>query len=176
MHQLYMFFLIVFTKLVIYSLANSIVPNDRNQILINKIFSNGNQIYKDLNSQNNRIEHVLNMRNKIKKKSLKKRKIIESLSRVGRIVENESFYKNFISITDVKNNQSRQYCGEALFYLVEYYCVFIKGTSVYSPDSDLDLVSVISRRQAHEGTKSHDIFINQSEVHFNLFKKRFFFR
>jgi hypothetical protein len=45
--------------------------------------------------------------------------------------------KNFESM----DNEPRQFCGETLYYAVEYYCVFVKGTSVYIPPED-ETVSV----------------------------------
>ncbi|RNA43837.1 hypothetical protein BpHYR1_026093 [Brachionus plicatilis] len=64
-----------------------------------------------------------------------------------RSLENEYFYQNFFNTENVRSNKSGQYCGEALYYLVEYYCIYIKQTSVYIPETDLDLVSVIYKRE-----------------------------
>ena len=33
-------------------------------------------------------------------------------------------------------DEPRQFCGETLYYVVEYYCVYVKGTSVYVPNGD----------------------------------------
>lgn len=42
-------------------------------------------------------------------------------------------FEKFQSIDfSVNNEQTHQFCGETLFYAVEYYCVYIKGTSVYT--------------------------------------------
>lgn len=35
-------------------------------------------------------------------------------------------------------DEPRQFCGETLYYVVEYYCVYVKGTSVYVPNGDDD--------------------------------------
>ena len=40
-------------------------------------------------------------------------------------------------------SESNQFCGETLFYAVEYYCIFIKGTSVYTPDYNFESTYVI---------------------------------
>lgn len=32
-------------------------------------------------------------------------------------------------------DEPRQFCGETLYYVVEYYCVYVKGTSVYVDES-----------------------------------------
>lgn len=41
-------------------------------------------------------------------------------------------------------NSEYQFCGETLFYAVEYFCVYVKGTSVYTPENDLDATNVIN--------------------------------
>lgn len=38
----------------------------------------------------------------------------------------------------VQSDEARQFCGETLYYVVEYYCVFVKGTSVYVPNENDD--------------------------------------
>ena len=40
----------------------------------------------------------------------------------------------------VQSDEARQFCGETLYYVVEYYCVFVKGTSVYVPNENDDNV------------------------------------
>ncbi|CAF0711544.1 unnamed protein product [Brachionus calyciflorus] len=134
-------------------MTSSIITDEIQSNLLNKIFSSNNNIFDNLTLLQQKFQTLksLNLRPKIKKKSLKSiRKNSENLKRNRRFAENELFYKNYFSILDVKNNELRQYCGEALYYLVEYYCVFIKGTSVYSPDSDVNLVNVISRRETND--------------------------
>ena len=39
-------------------------------------------------------------------------------------------------------NEPREFCGESLYYIVEYYCVHVKGTSVYTPENHLETVVV----------------------------------
>lgn len=71
----------------------------------------------------------------------------------GRIKRSETElpnYKNYFNIEKIKIDEPSQYCGEALYYAVEYYCVFVKGTSVYNPDDDFDRISVISKRETYE--------------------------
>ena len=46
--------------------------------------------------------------------------------------------KKFQSIDFSFGEHTHQFCGETLFYAVEYYCVYVKGTSVYSADNDSD--------------------------------------
>ena len=53
-----------------------------------------------------------------------------------------SSYKSFLSL-QFSQTASYQFCGETLYYAVEYYCVYIKGTSVYVPDNDFESTNVI---------------------------------
>ncbi len=52
-------------------------------------------------------------------------------------------HQGFESSEAFAKDEPSQFCGETLYYVVEYYCVYVKGTGVYAPDSDLD--EVISR-------------------------------
>ena len=47
-------------------------------------------------------------------------------------------FKKFQSIDFSFGEHTHQFCGETLFYAVEYYCVYVKGTSVYSSENDSD--------------------------------------
>lgn len=54
-------------------------------------------------------------------------------------------FEKFQSIDfSVNNEQTHQFCGETLFYAVEYYCVYIKGTSVYSAETEFETTNVIN--------------------------------
>ena len=48
---------------------------------------------------------------------------------------------NILKRFESMDNEPRQFCGETLYYAVEYYCVYVKGTSVYVPPED-ETVSV----------------------------------
>jgi hypothetical protein len=47
-------------------------------------------------------------------------------------------FKKFQFIDFSFGEHTHQFCGETLFYAVEYYCVYVKGTSVYSSENDSD--------------------------------------
>jgi hypothetical protein len=46
--------------------------------------------------------------------------------------------KKFQALDFSSDTNKHQFCGETLFYAIEYYCVYIKGTSVYTPETDYD--------------------------------------
>ena len=51
------------------------------------------------------------------------------------------------------SDEPRQFCGETLYYVVEYYCVYVKGTSVYVPngdDDEIDENSFDNKKQSDE--------------------------
>lgn len=62
------------------------------------------------------------------------------------------------------NDEPRQFCGETLYYVVEYYCVYVKGTSVYVPSEDDDTDSsssdeaAISKRDIHDDDGLENLF------------------
>lgn len=41
-----------------------------------------------------------------------------------------------LDVAATENDEPRQFCGETLYYVVEYYCVHVKGTGVYVPSED----------------------------------------
>lgn len=61
-------------------------------------------------------------------------------------------YKRFQAI-DFQNSE-HQFCGETLFYAVEYYCIYVKGTSVYSPETDLDATNVINETKLNNNDEA----------------------
>ncbi len=56
------------------------------------------------------------------------------------------------------NNEPQQFCGETLYYAVEYYCVYIKGTSVYVPETDVENINVIN--SDNNKTKKRNAVLN----------------
>jgi hypothetical protein len=59
-------------------------------------------------------------------------------------------------------NEPQQFCGETLYYAVEYYCVYVKGTSVYVPDTDLENINVITNQSKRD-------LINHKGIPFLIF-------
>lgn len=45
---------------------------------------------------------------------------------------------DLITSNEILSNEPRQFCGETLYYVVEYYCVYVKGTSLYVSDDEED--------------------------------------
>lgn len=67
---------------------------------------------------------------------------------------------NFANSPAFLNNEPAQYCGETLYYVVEYYCVYVKGTSVYVPeDGDDDSVNVIGDGKKRRNLESSGNYI-----------------
>ncbi len=46
--------------------------------------------------------------------------------------------RKFQALDFSNDSKQHQFCGETLFYAIEYFCVYIKGTSVYTPEIDYD--------------------------------------
>ena len=52
----------------------------------------------------------------------------------------------------VSSDEPSQFCGEKLYNMVEYYCVYVKGTSVYeADDSDYDFISRNAKAKRENG-------------------------
>lgn len=136
--------ILLIVKLVQSIITNTVISGAKKEINENFFLLNSVDKFKDdtLNEQN-----AYRVRFRIKKN----RKKLKKLLRTKRYIENESFYQNFFKTENIRRNRPGQYCGEALYYLVEYYCIFIKESNVYIPETDLDLVSVISRRELSKG-------------------------
>ncbi len=49
---------------------------------------------------------------------------------------------------DFSEKAVHQFCGETLFYAVEYYCVYVKGTGVYTPDYEFDSTYVMGEEES----------------------------
>lgn len=76
-----------------------------------------------------------------------------------------TIFRKFQSM-DFSDQAEHQFCGETLFYAVEYYCVYIKGTGVYTADYEFESTYVMgaedeemSRRQVKQ-TQLKGIFLN----------------
>lgn len=129
------------------SIGFSIIKSNKADLLTNN--SSQVQVESSLdlipNNQSNELNH--RTQNKMRKK-LKRTK--KSLKFQQKRSESENEYKKYLNIDQIKSDKPGYYCGETLYYVVEYYCVYVKGTSVYSPDNDLDDINVISKRQTGE--------------------------
>ena len=85
--------------------------------------------------------HILNILNRkdriidqIKSMNLNKSKKLRQRRQVKVSQANAKFDQ-----MDFESDSTQfQFCGEILFYAVEYYCVQIKGSSVYTPDYDFE--------------------------------------
>jgi len=66
---------------------------------------------------------------------------------------------NILKRFESMDNEPHQFCGETLYYAVEYYCVYVKGTSVYVPPED-ETVSVkhfaVNRRKRRQRLSQED--------------------
>lgn len=76
-----------------------------------------------------------------------------------------TIFRKFQSM-DFSDQAEHQFCGETLFYAVEYYCVYIKGTGVYTADYEFESTYVMgaedeemSRRQVKQ-TQLKGTFLN----------------
>jgi hypothetical protein len=58
--------------------------------------------------------------------------------------------RKFQALDFSSDSKQHQFCGETLFYAIEYFCVYIKGTSVYTPEIDYDADN--SNRQSKRDT------------------------
>jgi hypothetical protein len=58
--------------------------------------------------------------------------------------------RKFQALDFSNDSKQHQFCGETLFYAIEYFCVYIKGTSVYTPEIDYDADN--SNRQSKRDT------------------------
>ena len=67
-------------------------------------------------------------------------------------------FEDFSFLKDDQDDEPRQFCGETLFNLVEYYCVYIKGTSVYESANDVDAseYDFVSRNIKEKRENRHD--------------------
>ena len=67
-------------------------------------------------------------------------------------------YKKFQAY-QFTENETHQFCGETLYYAVEYYCIYIKGTGVYTPDYNFENTKVIG-----ESKKSKRNLLKDSQM------------
>jgi hypothetical protein len=77
--------------------------------------------------------------------------------------EARTVFKSFEENESIKNDEASHFCGETLYYIVEYYCVYVKGTGVYSPDQSEDDTSVIVKSSNNNGTQLSAI-VNKRNV------------
>lgn len=147
MNRSFYLVMLLLIKLIHSMLANVVILTNQQELDENILLQNSDGKFNDVTLNSNKPDNQNQLRLRIKKN----RKKFEKFLRKTRSLENESFYQNFFNTKNVRRNEPVQYCGEALYYLVEYYCVYIKKTSVYIPETDLDLVSVISRREISKG-------------------------
>lgn len=66
-----------------------------------------------------------------------------STSNTGQKLSRRHSQDIFRRLRTLDFTESNQFCGETLFYAVEYYCIFIKGTSVYTPDYNFESTYVM---------------------------------
>lgn len=61
-------------------------------------------------------------------------------------------YNKENSVAIFTKDEPQQFCGETLYYVVEHYCVFIKGSSsTLSSSNDIDHASARSKRLSKRG-------------------------
>jgi hypothetical protein len=107
-------------------------------------------------------------RNEISQKLLSKRNMINKISTATPSTVQETT-KTSNSVSKIPsiyqslsaNNEPRQYCGETLYYVVEYFCVYIKGTSVYVPENDLENINVITSNEKKVKRENSDEYDEQ---------------
>ena len=71
-------------------------------------------------------------------------KLVTNVTRYRRQRDHSKEKQTVLNSQVIANDVPTQFCGETLYYVVEYYCVYVKRTGVYvPPDNDLDSVSVL---------------------------------
>lgn len=99
-------------------------------------------------------------------KPLNKRNMINAISTTTTVPQTKQISNPVSKVPSIfqslsTNNEPRQYCGETLYYVVEYFCVYIKGTSVYVPDNDLENINVINSNEKKVKRENSDDYDEQ---------------
>ncbi len=95
---------------------------------------------------------------------MKRKNILRRLAK--RQVQHDNLLKKFQSVDFLNKNVKHQFCGESLVYAVEYYCVYIKGTSLYTPDYNFENTHVYgdesNQTTADEEKSRRNVKVNDS--------------
>jgi hypothetical protein len=89
------------------------------------------------------------------KRHLNKRDGDSSTALTIKTVSDDKSFKAFETNEAFAKDEPSRFCGETLYYVVEYYCVYVKGTGVFVPDGNLD--EVISRDDQNPANKKRQL-------------------
>ncbi len=131
----------------------------RKSILPSNYFDHANLAVKSnktVNEIHKPITNNINNNNNNNNKNILEKKFSNIKHFSKRETKIPHYFKKFQHL-QFDENESHQFCGETLFYAVEYYCVHIKGTSVYTPDYNFENTNVYDEQK-----KSKRNIINNS--------------
>ncbi len=152
--------------------SSEILPSQEPLILVSPpVESDLKIVSRVLNSLTNNNELLLSGNKLVKFQKKIKRKRQEQ--------QHDKQFNKFKSIDFSNIIAKHQFCGETLVYAVEYYCVYVKGSSLYTPDYYFENTYVNSDDETSDTEKEVDaksrrnIKVNDSIGIFNVYSSFF---